>query len=152
MYWGPKHTASSSGTVAVGSNPKQFPITCLFAEALRMRAGYNRSTCTAHDKAAPPAPAAAPCTSPRGAPGQTSETSQTCTTVYNGDVSTPRRYRLSGRPPVSKKGKMEDGKAVNGSSSYIPTEKDDGPQFSVVFSMKEEKGALVRALELCKVS
>ena len=54
-------------------------------------------------------------------------------------------------PPAAKKGKMEDEAAPNGSSSYIPTEKDASPQFSVVFSMKEEKGALVRALELCKV-
>ena len=55
-------------------------------------------------------------------------------------------------PPSAKKSRMDDGGDANGASSYIPTEKDGGPQFSVVFSMKEEKGALVRALELCKVS
>ena len=37
-------------------------------------------------------------------------------------------------------------------SSYIPTEREDEQHFSVMFSMKEEKAALVRALELCKVS
>ena len=57
------------------------------------------------------------------------------------------------QPPATKKARMDDGPGeANGASSYIPTEKEDGPQFSVVFSMKEEKGALVRALELCKVS
>ena len=56
-------------------------------------------------------------------------------------------------PPAAKKSKMEDAEASNGpTSSYIPTETSDSPQFSVVFSMKEEKGALVKALELCKVS
>ena len=53
-------------------------------------------------------------------------------------------------PPATKRSKMDDGAVANG--SYIPTEKEDGLQFSVVFSMKEEKGALVKALELCKVS
>ena len=46
---------------------------------------------------------------------------------------------------------MEDGGETN-DSSYIPTEKEKEPHFSVMFSMKEEKAALVRALELCKVS
>ena len=58
-------------------------------------------------------------------------------------------------PPAAKKSKMDDAEASNGPTSsyaYIPTEKSDSPQFSVVFSMKEEKGALVKALELCKVS
>ena len=51
-------------------------------------------------------------------------------------------------PPATKKAKMDNGPE---SGSYIPTEEENGPQFSVVFSMKEEKGALVKALELCKV-
>ena len=58
------------------------------------------------------------------------------------------------QPPATKKARMDDGPGEAngaGASSYIPTEKEDGPQFSVVLSMKEEKGALVRALELCKV-
>lgn len=54
-------------------------------------------------------------------------------------------------PPAAKRSKMEDRGEAN-DSSYIPTEKDNEPQFSVMFSMKEEKGALVQALELCKVS
>ena len=62
-------------------------------------------------------------------------------------------HETSGEPPAAKKGKVDDGAAPNGVSSYIPTEKDSAsPQFSAVFSMKEEKGALVKALELCKVS
>ena len=60
-------------------------------------------------------------------------------------------HDTSGRPPASKKSKTDDGAASNNGSSYIPTERDSGLQFSVVFSMKEEKGALVKALELCKV-
>ena len=60
-------------------------------------------------------------------------------------------HKASSNPPATKKGKIEDKRALNGSSSYIPTERESSPQFSVVFSMKEEKGALVKALELCKV-
>ena len=61
-------------------------------------------------------------------------------------------HEASSDPPAAKKGKIEDERAYNGSSSYIPTEGETSPQFSVVFSMKNEKGALVKALELCKVS
>ena len=50
-------------------------------------------------------------------------------------------------PPVRKRAKMDEGT----DSSYIPTEDDNGLRFTVIFSMKEEKGALVKALELCKV-
>jgi phenylalanine-4-hydroxylase len=59
-------------------------------------------------------------------------------------------HDTSSGPPATKKCKTDDGAASNNGSSYIPTERDSGLQFSVVFSMKEEKGALVKALELCK--
>ena len=56
-------------------------------------------------------------------------------------------YDCTNAPPVRKRAKMDEGT----DGSYIPAEEDKGLRFTVVFSMKEEKGALVKALELCKV-
>ena len=56
-------------------------------------------------------------------------------------------YDCTDAPPVRKRAEMDEGT----DGSYIPGEEDNGLRFTVVFSMKEEKGALVKALELCKV-
>lgn len=56
-------------------------------------------------------------------------------------------------PPSAKGSKMEDGSGGKTNDlSYTPTQKENEPQFSVVFSMTEVKGGLLQALELCKVS
>ena len=54
--------------------------------------------------------------------------------------------------PNPKKAKLD-----NGNGDYASTETNDvaansPPHFSVVFSMTDEKGALVGVLQLCKVS
>ena len=47
--------------------------------------------------------------------------------------------------PVAKKAKLD----MDEPKAYIPTQgqKDGEPNLSVIFSLKEEKGALVRALK-----
>lgn len=62
-------------------------------------------------------------------------------------------YSSMDGPPSAKRSKMEDGSGgKRNDSSYTPTQKENEPQFSVVFSITEVKGGLLRALELCKVS
>ena len=46
-------------------------------------------------------------------------------------------YKMDG-PPAEKKPKLD---------SYIPTQEDGGTNVSIIFSLKEEKGALARALK-----
>ena len=49
-----------------------------------------------------------------------------------------------GGAPPTKKARVEDG-------GYIPCQKGDGPNTSIVFSLKERKGALFSALKPFKV-
>ena len=60
-------------------------------------------------------------------------------------------HDTSGEPLAA--AKMVVGETPGGSSTYVPMATGkNSPQFSVVFSMKEEKCALLKVLELCKVS